>query len=324
MISLGLGLPSRKQLPLPHWVTSPAEFAIDFVNDRAFFERQEYLSLSSVLASSSASFARASSGTYQATNGDFSEFLSGALRVGDRGALIEPSATNLHDYAAGSTNWDAQSASLTVAGLVDELGLFDGVEIASQGAAFHFSAAGQVALTSGAEYTVTMIYKQGTNTRIRLFIFDGTLGMVWRYIGIPGALVQENTDHVSAISLQEEEIEPGVFRAVVTFTTSDTVFAGLVSLGPDSSTAGVNVIGLAGQTEAGGTATSLTLSDGTPATRAADALTLSPAPGTYDITVTFDDDSTQLIADEVIGGGGWVVPTNLSRPYIKSITGALS
>lgn len=56
----------------------------------------------------------------------------------------------------------------------------------------------------------------------------------------------------------------------------------------------------------------------TPATRAADLLTLDIPDGISSLIYTFDDDSTQQIAATV---GAYTVPTNLNRPTIKRIMG---
>lgn len=75
------------------------------------------------------------------------------------------------------------------------------------------------------------------------------------------------------------------------------------------------------QTEAGTKATSYIPSGASLGTRAADALILNPAAGDYEITLTFDDESTQLLADQANAGGGWLVPVGLDRPCINTIAG---
>jgi hypothetical protein len=64
------------------------------------------------------------------------------------------------------------------------------------------------------------------------------------------------------------------------------------------------------QFETGTAPTSIMLSSGTPATRAADALTLHLPAGTFDLTVTLSDDSTQVINSV---SGNFQVPTNLDK-----------
>lgn len=50
--------------------------------------------------------------------------------------------------------------------------------------------------------------------------------------------------------------------------------------------------------------------------RAADSIPLELPAGVHDLTVTFDDDSTQLLTGKA---GSFVIPTNLSRRTIKTI-----
>jgi uncharacterized protein (TIGR02217 family) len=79
------------------------------------------------------------------------------------------------------------------------------------------------------------------------------------------------------------------------------------------------------QLESGLSATTPIATTSTPATRAADILTLNwgllgVGDGTITVRYTFDDNSTQDVAT-TISGGTSVVPTNLNRPRIKSAVG---
>jgi hypothetical protein len=71
----------------------------------------------------------------------------------------------------------------------------------------------------------------------------------------------------------------------------------------------------------GTSASSVILSNGTPTVREPDNLNITPTHDTYDISIEFDDASTQTLNGVVIGEGGWSVPTNLNKGYITKITG---
>ena len=70
------------------------------------------------------------------------------------------------------------------------------------------------------------------------------------------------------------------------------------------------------QLEAGARATSPIITAATIVTRAADELTLNLPAGTHDLTVAFDDGSTQAIAGV---SGAYGVPTTLNRPQVKGL-----
>ncbi|MEP3027794.1 MAG: hypothetical protein ABJO71_18235, partial [Pseudoruegeria sp.] len=64
-------------------------------------------------------------------------------------------------------------------------------------------------------------------------------------------------------------------------------------------------------------ATSYGPTTGATASRAADVPAINGPSGTYDIRVTYDDDSTEDLLSEVIGADYW--PASLNRNRIKSI-----
>ena len=52
------------------------------------------------------------------------------------------------------------------------------------------------------------------------------------------------------------------------------------------------------------------------ATRAADAVSMTLPAGVGNVDFTFDDNSTQTVAG---ASGSFSIPTNLNRPYLKSL-----
>lgn len=70
------------------------------------------------------------------------------------------------------------------------------------------------------------------------------------------------------------------------------------------------------QTELGDHATSLVQTAGAPATRAQDVIGLTGISGTHDVTLTYDDNSTETLPAQTITEGWW---PNLSRPWVKKL-----
>lgn len=70
------------------------------------------------------------------------------------------------------------------------------------------------------------------------------------------------------------------------------------------------------QTEMSATASSYIATNGGPATRAADLAGLTGLTGTHDVTITYDDNSTQTLSAQTLVPGWW--PT-LSRPWVKKL-----
>ena len=54
-------------------------------------------------------------------------------------------------------------------------------------------------------------------------------------------------------------------------------------------------------------------------TRPADQISLTVVNGTYDVEVTFDDDSTQTLLARTIDNGVFILPTTLNRPIVKTV-----
>ncbi len=72
------------------------------------------------------------------------------------------------------------------------------------------------------------------------------------------------------------------------------------------------------QLEMGTAASSVILTTGSVATRAADQLSFNVPSGISTLRYVFDDSSTQDVA---VSAGAYTVPTNLNRPHLKSIQG---
>ncbi len=70
------------------------------------------------------------------------------------------------------------------------------------------------------------------------------------------------------------------------------------------------------QVELGGSASSYISTGASPAARSADQPGLTGISGTFDVTITYDDDSQDKLAGETVSEGWWPA---LSRPWVKKL-----
>lgn len=242
-----------------------------------------------------AAFTRASAGYYLGEDGSYATYAVDQVRTGDQGLLIEPAATNLvtRSVPGGA---DYSNTALTGVGSATRFG-FDMLTV------------------SGATYNKYAIYDQSNS----------------------GWIVSPTTYVIPASNRVEVAFTAPAGCTEVRFyvlrDSTDTRFSYIVcTVTPGESYTASFIVDESGgsyyfgasQVEVGVAATSPIITTGAALTRPADALTLPFPETTADITVTFDDASTQLLSGVSIGAGGWVVPTNLNRPLIRKIEGVTS
>ena len=272
------------------------------------------------------------SGTAYADNvaGTWSSFGANAERITDRGILIEPSRQNVlrNNNGTGAsapstlpTNWSSfVGGALTLA--VDSVNTVNGLTIP------------RFRLSGTANATTGLILRFETTTGIAALTGETfTLG-AWMRIHAG------STANITVIRLKQAELT----AAGATIKTQDgpdikaslsstlTLFESPELLDGGGTTAYMRpflaidynngavvdiTFDLMPQVEKAATNTSPIPTSSAAVTRAADALVLKlPGSETHDMLVTFDNDTTQTIAD--VTGGDYSVPTNLDRPRVKS------
>ena len=307
----------------PAWLPEGAIGGVDFTGDRAYVAWASYSSIADLLASSRADFVRDSAALGRDSAGAYTQFAAGALRLTDLGAVIEPSVENLMTQSA-PVDHSPIGASLTS---VD--GWTEIVETAADSEHSVFAAAN---FTVGETYTVQVEFAAlaGSSTRylaLRGFGLGGNYPIVDL---VTGAVVQAGTQWES---VTVHELASGLYRLVAVCiptstaapifhlqTVADFTLGSRSYQGDGSSGMRLRHAALIAGDHPDGFEPVVT--SGAPATRPADALSLAPGAGTYDITVTFDDDSTQVLSGVAIPASGWAVPTDLGRAIIKRITWA--
>jgi hypothetical protein len=323
--------PFTPSMPLPVWVPAGAAFFLDGVNDRAWVRGASFMSLADLaLNAAYGTFSRASTGLYLPTSGVYQSFTSGQIRRGDKGMLIEPATLNgfknsgMSGYTLGYTG---SGGSMPNMGFGSTGATINSVDVLANGlTAIDFS-------WNYTNSTGTVQYPRFSNQVADMPA--AAIGQLWRasaYIEVISSnfgmslLIQERDaggTYLSGVSAGSI-VAPGFYEASRTLQTAgvaktEWAFGPAV---PAGQTLVSRVRIAAPQLEQNSKRTTPIITpQNSTATRAADALKILPDAGTYNITVTFDDNSTQVLSGQVITGAGWTVPTNLNRAYVKTIAG---
>lgn len=232
---------------------------------------------------------RASTATYVDANGVLQTAASGVPRIGhhvyngsawvNEGLLHESEArTNLLLYSevVDGTGWSDNASTST--NLTDgALGVWDGVSIASGGAAFNrLNADDDISVTSGDTLTFRVWVKAGTSGRIRINFRDVSTSSTSNILGNFGSITASSTAIGTITSIKEEDWGNGIVTVSGTITVN---FTGNleVGIGPDSAVSGETVIAYAAQVEKAPTPSSYIPTSGATATRAAETLTIPAA-----------------------------------------------
>lgn len=268
------------------------------------------------------SVSRASTGYVADLAGVYTSVAADTLRRSNRGALIEPAATNLvrnsaaQGAIAGSpgtwpTNWStvlASGISSQIVGSGTENGL-DYVDIRFFGTATASGNGVNVRFDSTIAANPNQAYAFSISHRVVAGSMPGSPLFYWNYAGAGGVSVSV----------------PSPTDTLQRFSLTQTTPAGASSLGNSNYYApvtggtvmDVTIRFCLPQIEAGSVATSPIRTTGASATRAADAASITLPAGTGRITYTFDDGSTQQVG---VSPGPYTIPTNLARPYIARAT----
>ena len=267
------------------------------------------------------SCSRASTGLALNADGAWVAFAADVPRITDRGLLVEPAATNLltrsNDPAnAAWTNKDNVTVGATIAGWTPVR------ETVTNN--FHRLFRANTTSVAGPhthEFWIKKVGRRHIGARVSL---DGGVA----YVNIGFDLDTLTVTLLPAgFTASIEKVGP-VYRLVWGYTNSSTAIVGGIFTSDTAIVSGVALPTFVGDTgqgfdlynaqiEATAFGTSPIITAASTAARAADAVTLAALPaGTHDLTVTFDDDSTQVIAGE---SGSVALPTNLNRRYVKSL-----
>lgn len=235
------------------------------------------------------------------------------------GTLIEPASTNIFTHSvARVADWTFnQGAYFDVA--LYPLSPFPGMSIASTGASFHRTNHPNVLLQSGVTYAISIWFQPDTSPNFRLS-FRSMSGNQTNWGGTfaaPQALSQGVAGTVS--SYDQTTTVGGSIMLRVLFTPNETTDYS-IGLGPFSETSGASLTVLGAQLEQATHPSSYINTIGTSQTRAPDLIGTTGLNGTYDVHVTYGDDTSETFAAQTVSDGYW--PT-LSQNHVKSMTAKL-
>ena len=255
---------------------------------------------------------RATAAWAQDLSGNLYAFGANEQRLTDAGLTITGAATRLH----GEAPTNGVDSGATSSALPAE-GLFNPLRSISGGADWNRRLAPEFSVTNNTPVYVRLRVRDGTSGRLRLVLRNNTAATESHLKGAFSAPIVDLSDAGEISDVVNRLLPNGDRELTCTWTPNATVATAEIGVGPDSATSGqtIDIIGFQATTEfsewiMGGAGT---------VAQAADVGVLQLATGTYNITVTFDDNSTQLFSGVSVTAPGWAVPTNLNRMVLKQI-----
>ncbi|WP_417245951.1 hypothetical protein [Celeribacter sp.] len=227
-----------------HWPEGAYSWAAAWAN---FARGQFFENGTGVAFTDLFTFTRASTATYFDADGVLQTAAVDELRfdhdpaTGEPlGILIESSATRLNTYPVAGEQW---SSSGTKTILSDNLfGVFNGVTVASAGAAYHRLDNPAISVTAGQEFYVRCLWKQGTSAYVRLNARNNTTDKQTTYSGpVAGTKDVSGQGAAATLELLEEKLIGDVFEWVFKATITDDGYFSF-GIGPDVATVGKTCI----------------------------------------------------------------------------------
>jgi hypothetical protein len=252
---------------LPKWIlNSDVEFDADFSNNR-YYDGSEVVFPFTVSRNSPISYFN-SDGDIATAGVDVPAFGYDPETLEPLGLLSFGQSTNIVPYSVSdSTNWTAAGSSLTDLSL-NALGVFDGLAISTNGQLFANAYVGNISVTSGTTYTTTVFYREGTSGSIRFNLREDATGNQTLLAGsIGGSYTNVSSDAGTYTEIDDVLLADGLTRMFTAIYVPN--FTGTMSfrVGPQSSTAGEDVISLGFQMEEGNIPTPYIPTSGATATR---------------------------------------------------------
>jgi hypothetical protein len=302
--------------------TKTGGWQVDFAGGPIAIGGASHATVAALLASPHADFSRATAGLDLAADGSYAEFAAGAPRLGPRGLLIEPAATNRYPRSGDFAGVTAAGGLSITAGAAPVAGL-PAFAVEDGGAGYlQFDSSGVAGLPAGTELVGSLLVRARTTGQFQFWIGVGTTGtgrIRWTVDLATAAVTLASNPDGTDTRAGLEPLGNGAFRL---WATTRIISADTAELARLHNVAGTLDIAHP-QFETGPAPTSPIRTLSGPVTRAADVLTLFPGAGPHDITVTFDDGASRLLPG-VETGGGWTVPTNFDRCHIVRIAGTAS
>lgn len=257
-------------------------------------------------------FARGSAGYGRSAAGHLVPYANDTLRrdfgMALPSILVEPATENvLAAPACDLTDgrWATTGASVQQMSL-GAMGLFDGVEVVSQGAGWNrLMHRATPSITNGQAIEVTA-WLRLTSSPVSRIVLRNTASRAESHAQLSGGAMVALTQAAGALFAMQAELQPdGVTWKIAMTMTPNADGALSLGIGPGSSTAGEAIIALAAQVETGAVSTTFTQG-----VRAQDVLTLPIPTGTYDLRYVRGDGSAHDVTGAAVTGP-FQVPTDM-------------
>ena len=268
--------------------------------------------------------ARSTLGYAEALNDSWIEFGVEALRVTNRGLLVEPAATDISWNPVVGSNWVGLQVTLEPDVGGPYLSVFNSPQVATLSAAsLNGRARASVNMSTVVQdttYALTYWVKAGTTSLVGLFATGNagtsriTLDLANEY-----AISSSGSNRGPMTFVSGREVgNAGVHEIKVLWVPNFTGGGDPMGVGPGSAQIGDTCIVVGFRMEAGTEFTSPSGPSGGSANvlRDADDVSFELPDGTHDVVFTFDDDSTQTISGQT---GTFTIPTDLDGQYITLI-----
>lgn len=283
-------------------------------------------------------FTRALAGMAQGAGGVWSSFGAGARRITSRGVTYEPAATNaiktsVPSGAVGSPGTlDSWGFPNSFSGLDREIvgfGTEDGIPYVDIRYAGIATSATPVYAAFEDPLNVVAAQNDAWTSSLFLKLQGGSISNVSLALyvtGYTGAGVDNNDASSITIFPDDTSLGQARMQLVRGIAKADTTRVTTQLRMTPTNGASIDFtlrMGLP-QLEKAFVATTPIKTTGTALTRPADEQRVTLDNGTYDITVTFDDGSSQLFLGATVVSGYWTVPTSIDRNAFKTISAVSS
>lgn len=300
----------------PAGVPADASMYVDFVNQRAWRGLAAPADFEDMF-----SCERASTGLAQWSDGDWEEFAIDEARLTDLGLLVEPAFENVQTYSGTLSNAAWTKNDVDLGSVVD--GYTQVREKATT--AFHRIFSSTYSIVTGTTYAQTWFVREAGRQFLvaRINRGDATQRQVCFDV-VNGAVVYADSMLTASVIKRGDALQ-----LKVSFVAAGTGALGTTGLLTAQAAVMNNTIpSFLGDTGKGfdffafnfgvGTdAGSPIITAGSAVTRSADAITVTLPSGTHDITLTFDNDSTQVLDGK---SGNYLLPADLlNRRTIKTL-----
>lgn len=308
--------------------TSDDSIDWDFAGDRYRYNGTSYASVATLLSASGSTFARELAAYYTDSAGAMTLVSTGTLRRGDKGMLYEASSSNVCTRSEDSGFWTVSGTSKTADNLTSPAGSSTADTIYELATTAAHNVQKSITVTAGQLYRAAVLINAVNITSLQIRFTATGVTNPYRNFDLTGSGALGSSGGTGFTNAGIERLGSGVwYRCWVEFTPTGTSATWYLSFNNNNTSAALSPSYLGDVAKAFGvwgaqleptTLTSYIPTTTAAVTRPADALSIVLPTGTHDLTVTFDDDSTQALTGL---SGTYALPTTLNRPYIKRITG---